>query len=201
MPIAALLLLVGLGQLPQAAGNPDPGGLVAQLGAPRFADRQSAAAALERLGSRALPSLRLARESRDMEIKTRAASLLLKIETALLTQPTPIQLDFDGTTLAELAQSLSRQTGFKIALYPQNLPRWRNQRVTLRHSEPLTFWKAVDELCDTASLQYNPNMQPFAGQQDQGFALTEGVARTPKRRFRIAGRFEYGLPASITSAG
>ena len=82
-----------------------------------------------------------------------------------------------GTTLSEVAQSLSRQTGFKIALYPQNLARWKNQRVTLRHSEPLTFWKAVDELCDTASLQYNPNMQGFAGQQDQVFALTEGVTR------------------------
>ena len=55
MPIAALLLLVGLGQLPQAAGNPDPDGLVAQLGAPRFADRQAAAATLERLGAPPCP--------------------------------------------------------------------------------------------------------------------------------------------------
>ena len=135
-----------------------------------------------------------------MEIKTRAASLLFKIETALLTQPTSIQLEFNGTTLSEVAQALSRQTGFKIALYPQNLARWKNQRVTLRHSEPLTFWKAVDELCDTASLQYNPNMQGFAGQQDQVFALTEGVTRadTP---ISDSGPFGYGSPASITIAG
>ena len=89
---------------------------------------------------------------------------------------------FDWTTKARrfptLAQSLSRQTGFKIALYPQNLPRWKNQRVTLRRPQLLPFWTAIDELCDTASLQYNPNMQGFAGGQDQVFALTEGVVRT-----------------------
>jgi hypothetical protein len=180
MSIAALFFLVGLGQSPGsvASPNPDPAALVLQLGAPRFADRQAAAVALERLGAPALPALHAARESRDMEIKTRASHLLVKIETALLTQPTYVRLDFERVTLSELAQSLCRQTGFKIALYPQNLPRWKNQRVTLRRPQLLPFWRAIDELCDAASLQYNPNMQGFAGQQDQVFALTEGVART-----------------------
>ena len=152
------------------------------------------------MGSPALPALRIGRQSRDMEIKTRAQGLLLKIETALLTQPTSVRLDFDGATLSEVAQSLSRQTGFKIALYPQNLPRWKNQRVTLRHSQVLSFWKAVDELCDTASLQYNPSMQGFAGQQDQVFALTEGVIRT-LTPISDQGRSACGFWASITSAG
>src|SRR5262249_21717511 len=40
------------------------------------------------------------------------------------------------------------------------------------------FWSAMDELCETASLQYNPNLQGFAGREDQVFALTEGVVRT-----------------------
>ena len=112
-----------------------------------------------------------------MEIKTRSAALLLKIETALLTQPTPVRLDFDGASISDIAQSLSRQTGFKIALYPQNQPKWKNQRVSLPHSR-VNFWKAIDELCDAASLQYNPSMQGFAGQQDVVFALTESVVRT-----------------------
>ena len=175
---AALLLCVVLGQLPQAAADSTSAALVRQLGAGRFADRQAAALELERIGSRALPALRAARLSRDMEIKTRAQALLVKIETALLTQPTSVRLDFDGATLSDVATSLSSQTGFKIALYPQNLPRWKNQRVTIRHAEGQTFWKALDELCDVASLQYNPGMQGFAGHQDQVFALTEGVIRT-----------------------
>ena len=133
-----------------------------------------------------------------MEIKTRARSLLLKIETALLTQPTSVRLNFDGQALSEVVQSLSQQTGFKIALYPQNLPRWRNQRVTLRNPKLLPFWKAVDELCDAASLQYNPTMQGFAGQQDQIFALTEGVIRTVTPIYD-EGPFRVRLLASIST--
>jgi hypothetical protein len=178
MSNTALVLLVLLGQVPTAETAPDPAALVRQLGAPRFSDRQAAALELERVGSLALPALRAARQSRDMEIKTRAQGLLLKIETTLLTQPTSVRLEFDGATLSDVALSLSRQTGFKIALNPQNLPRWKNQRVTLHQSQSLSFWKAIDEVCDAASLQYNPSMQGFAGQQDQVFALTEGVVRT-----------------------
>jgi hypothetical protein len=175
---AALLLLVVLGQSPHAEADVTSAALVRQLGAPRFADRQAAARELERMGSPALPALLAARGSRDMEIKTRAQTLLVKIETALLTQPTSVRLDFEGATLLDVATSVSRQTGFKIALYPQNLPRWKNQRVTVRHSQSQPFWKAIDELCDAASLQYNPGMQGFAGHQDQVFALTEGATRT-----------------------
>ena len=130
MSSAALLLLVALGQVPRPEPTPDPAALVRELGAPRYAERQAAALELERMGSPALPALRTGRQSRDMEIRTRAQGLLLKIETALLTQPTFVRLDFDGAPLSEVAQSLSRQTGFKIALYPQNLPRWKKQRVT-----------------------------------------------------------------------
>ena len=113
-----------------------------------------------------------------MEIKSRSIRILFKVETALLTEPTSVRLDFDGAALTDVAQSLSKQTGFKIALYPQNLPRWKNQRVTLQNSQPVSFWKAVDELCDAASLQYNPTMQGFAGPAEPVFALTEGVVRT-----------------------
>ena len=138
MSIAALFLLVALGQSPGSgaspSSSPDPAALVQQLGASRFADRQAAAVALERLGAPALPALQAARESRDMEIKTpHSPHLLAKIETALLTQPTYVRLDYEGRPRStDLVQSLSRQTGFKVALYPQNLPRWKNQRVTLR---------------------------------------------------------------------
>src|SRR5262245_61281830 len=137
MSIAALLLLVGLGQSPGKAPDPDPSALALQLGAPRFADRQPASAALERMGGRALSALEQARESRDMEIKTRATHLLDKIETALLTKPTNVRLDYESTAIADVAQSISRQTGFKISLYPQNLPRWKNQRLSLRRPQPL----------------------------------------------------------------
>ena len=61
MSSAALVLLVVLGQGPRVETTADPAALVRQLGAPRFAERQAAAADLERLGSPALPALRDAR--------------------------------------------------------------------------------------------------------------------------------------------
>ena len=77
---------------------------------------------LERLGGPALPALRAARASRDMEIKTRAVGLVSRIETALLTQPTSVRLDFDGATLSEVAQSITRQTGCKSAYIRRTYP-------------------------------------------------------------------------------
>ena len=111
----ALLLLVGLGQVQGSEARTDAAALVLELGG-RYADRQAAALALERIGAPAIEALREGRALRDMEVKTRSSSLLLKIETALLTEPTTVRLDFDGTLLSEVAESLSRQTGFKIAL-------------------------------------------------------------------------------------
>src|SRR4029077_4024866 len=110
--------------------------LVAQLGAARYADRPAAAAALERVGRPAFPPLRSARDSQDMEIRTRAAGLAQRIEGALLTQPTRIRLDFTNTTLSDVTRALSLQTGFHITLSPQNLPRWKYQRITLLQSQP-----------------------------------------------------------------
>jgi len=174
---ANLMLLVLLGQVPQAGPDRDPAALVAQLGAARYADRQAAAEALERIGRPALPALRTARDSRDLEVRTRAWSVSQKIEGASLTQPTRIRLDFNDTPLTDVTKALSLQAGFKMALYPPNLPKWRLQRVTLHGSQPVDFWKAVDQLCDAAGLQYNSSMHGFGGDREPIFALTDGSQR------------------------
>jgi len=174
---ANLMLVVVLGQVQATAPDLDPAVLVAQLGAARYADRQAAAEALERIGRPALSALRTARDSRDLEVRTRAWSLTQKIEEALLTQPTRITLDFDNALLADVTKSFSLQTGFKMALYPQNLPKWRNQRVTLHESQPVDFWKAVDQLCDAAGLQYNSSMHGYGGEREPVLALTDGSVR------------------------
>jgi len=172
---ANLMLAVLLGQGPAAAANRDPAALVAQLGAARYADRQAAAEALEQIGRPALLALRTARESRDLEVRTRARSLAQRIEGALLTQPTHIRLDFENTPLTEVTKALSLQTGFKMALYPTNLPKWKFQRVTLHGSQPVDFWKAIDQLCDAAGLQYNSSMHGYG---EPVFTLTDGALRT-----------------------
>ena len=148
------LLMVLLGQVP--GGQADPSGLVAQLGSARYAQREAASQALERLGRPALPALRAVRDARDLEIRTRAYHLIQKIEGALLTQPSRLRLAFDEAPLTEVVKSLGDQAGFQVALYPENLPRWRSQKVTLRESDPIPFWKAIDRLCDAAGLRKRP---------------------------------------------
>jgi hypothetical protein len=172
-----LIMLAVLGQVQGGEPSQDLAALVAQLGAARYADREAAAQAIERIGRPALAALRSARDARDLEVRTRASSLAQKIESLMLTQATRVQLDFDRTPLPEVATALSRQAGFKIALYPSNLPRWRQQRVNWRAARPMDFWKAVDQLCDLAGLQYNPSMQGYVGQGEPSFSLTEGTTR------------------------
>jgi hypothetical protein len=177
MPGVTLVLALWLGQIHAASPDSSPATLVARLGAPRYADRQAAAEALERLGAPALPALRSARESRDLEIRARAAVLTERIEAALLTQPTRLELNFKDAPLADVTKSLSLQAGFKLGLFPQNLPKWKFQRVTLRASRPVDFWSAVDQLCDVAGLQYNPTMPGSPGERDTTFAFTDGTGR------------------------
>ena len=109
--------------------------------------------------------------SRDPEVRTRAGALAQKIENALLTQPTRLQLNFQNSPLPEVARSLSRQTGFRIELYPANLPKWRQQRVNLNESESVDFWKAIDQLCDLAGLQYNASMHGLYRSRRAGVCL------------------------------
>ena len=111
----------------------------------------------------ALAALRNARDSHDPEVRTRAGILAQKIESALLTQPTRFVLDFQNTPLPEVARALSLQSGFRIELYPSNLPKWARQRVTLTESGPVDFWKAIDQLCDLTGLQYNESMRGYVG--------------------------------------
>jgi hypothetical protein len=178
MLVASIMALVVLGEPREAEGNGQPSAIVSQLGAPRYAEREAAAQALERLGRAALPALHAAREARDPEIRLRAAGLLKKIEIALLTQPTKVRLDFNNALLPEVTQDLTAQTGFKFALYPESGAQWRRLRVKLQNSEPVDFWKAVDQLCDVAGLQYNPELHGYVGQIQPVFAFSSVMMRT-----------------------
>jgi hypothetical protein len=170
-----LLMVVLSGQVPEEQA--DFGDLVSQLGAGRYAQREAASRTLEDLGRPALPALRAARGSLDPEIRTRASGLVQKIEGSLLTQATRVRLDFERAPLMDVVRSLGQQAGFKVALYPDNLPKWKYQKVTLRQAEPVTFWKAVDILCDAALLQPYPGLHGIGGPREPTFALTDGASR------------------------
>ena len=176
MLVAKLLVVVGIGQVP--GGQADASALVNQLGSARYAAREAASEALEQLGRPALKALRAARDARDPEIRTRAYNLIQRIEGNLLTQPSRVRLEFDNTPLLDVVKSVSAQAGFKVALQPENVPRWRSQRIALREPEPIPFWKAIDRLCEVAQLQYNPGMPGLGNPREPTFTLTDGALRT-----------------------
>ncbi len=175
MLVAKLWLLVLIGQAPRAQA--DLADLVGQLGAGRYAEREAAGKALEQLGRPALTVLRAVRDAHDPEIRTRASHLIQKIEGSLLTQPSRVRLDFDNAPLTQVVRSLSQQTGFKVALYPENLAKWKYQRVTLRQADPVPFWKAIDQLCEAAQLQHNPSIHGALSPREATFPLTDGAMR------------------------
>src|SRR4051812_11580173 len=87
----------------------DPSALVAQLGSARYARREAAASALEKLGRQALPALRSARDVKDPEIRSRASALITRIEGGLLTKPTLVTLDYRDRPLGEVIRSIGDQ--------------------------------------------------------------------------------------------
>jgi hypothetical protein len=175
MSVASLVLVMVLGQ--SSPTSVDPTELVDRLGAPRYAERQAATEALERLGRHALPALRAARGERDPEVRSRVAALVTRIEGALLTQPSTVQLNFDDAPLHQVLKSFSDQSGIRLTLQPENGPQFRARKVTLHESEPLPFWKALDRLCDAARLQYNSIPHGVSGGRDPSFLLFDGQNR------------------------
>ena len=113
----------------------DPGELVARLGSTRFVDREDASRRLEALDREALPSLRLALGSEDLEIRTRAAGLMRKIEFNGLTRPTQLLLNYREVELGKILEDVERQSGIKVLAAGsegESLALGRNSRSWLR---------------------------------------------------------------------
>src|SRR5262249_30564213 len=142
---------------------PDPAALVERLGAPRYAEREAAAAALERAGAAAVPALRAGRRARDPEVRARAAALLERVESALMVRPTAVRLDYRDRPLTDVVADLATQCGMPVLLDPENAQEWSRRRVSLREDGPVTFWRALDRLCREGGLHavVGPRSDPF----------------------------------------
>jgi hypothetical protein len=141
-------------------GFSDPARLVAQLGSPRYAEREAAGAALRTLGRDALSALREALTNPDAEIRTRATGLLQELETRLLIEPTQVRLAFDDLPLAEVLRQLGEQANVQLSLVGDVTPQIQQRRVTLVADGPATFWEAIERLCREAQLQVTSGMFP-----------------------------------------
>ena len=140
----------------------DVNNLVDQLGAPRFKAREAAEQSLFKLGKTALPALRAAQNSKDLEIKTRA------------TLPTYVKLDLNDVTLGEALEELSQQSGSNVALNPDEKGSARSRRVTCKTTQAVPFWKAFDDLCDRAQVHPIPGAQVPVGHRDGSLFVYDG---------------------------
>jgi hypothetical protein len=172
-----LIVLAMAGQGPSAgaklAGAEE---WISRLGASRYAEREAAAAQLEKLGRLALPALVARREHRDLEVRSRVNALIAKIEGSLLLQPTPVVLDYDDRPLAEVVAAIARRSDLPLALAP-GAP--ADRRITLRALKPEPFWSAIDRLADAADLGYNLTAPSVGAGREHPLTLAPGVARPP----------------------
>lgn len=128
--------------------------LTRMLGSRLFQTRESAEVELLRLGRGAIPSLRIAKRSRDLEVQLRAVSILERIEGNLLLEPTPIRLGCRNMPLADLVERIRDESGITLNLLPSAPDDWQSRLVTIEEARPLPFWTAIDRLCEEAGLHY-----------------------------------------------
>ena len=187
------VLFAVLAVMSDSSGKPmEPAALIAELGSPRFAQREAAEIALGRLGRAALPALRSVLTSRDPEIRTRATVLMNKIEGTLLVEPTLIDFDFQDVPLADVLTAINQQSGLKLVLNPPIPAVWADRRVSVRTNSPQPFWKAIDTLCAAAQLHYLLGGPNELDGGEAGIALYDGFASS-QGRFDDQGPFRIQL--------
>lgn len=150
MTITAVVVWLVLGW---AEGAGDPSELVQRLGSDREPERQAAEAALEKLGREAVPLLRVATDSQNPAIRSRAAALLERIKGGTdLLRPTLVALDFRDRPLAEVVDTVRRRSGLPVSLFPEDSPLWEGRRITLAGHDPVPFLEAIDRVCEAGRL-------------------------------------------------
>jgi hypothetical protein len=145
-----LVLVAALGADSQA---PDSriGTLIKQLGSDRFNEREKARHALEKIGEAALPALRQATKSPDLETSRRATELVRLLEerltTAKMLAAKRVHLKLKELPVLDAVAHLEKQSGYKIQVYGKP----DDRKITLDTGET-TFWQALDQLCLRAGL-------------------------------------------------
>jgi hypothetical protein len=152
-----LALALGLSSAGQPAPPADAArvkALVGQLGSDSFDEREHARKELEAIGHPALPALRAALKTTDLETSRRAAELIRRIEekalSAQLLAPKKLRFKAQGQPVLEAVAALAKQSGYAIRV-DGDRTLLTGKKVTLDTGE-VTFWEAVDRLGAQAGL-------------------------------------------------
>lgn len=117
--------------------------LIVQLGAPSFVDRESAANQLLKMGSAVRDNLMRARNSKSLEIRSRAASLLKQLENP----PTAEELN-------EYAQLPDEKLNLEHGM-------WLIARIVNHDSQKTDMTKPLDELAEKVKLKLGKGNDPM----------------------------------------
>jgi hypothetical protein len=140
---------------PLAAQTADPlAGKVQNLAHPRYAEREKAARELEAAGEPALAALKPALQSKDEELRARAAVVAERIERAVrsdrLLAPPKLALKFDKTPLDQAVREFSAKTQIRAMLDKTKIKN-PDRTVTVDTGE-VPFWEAVHAFYKAAEL-------------------------------------------------
>ena len=138
-----------------APSTPTPEALVAQLGAPRYQDREDAARALEAAGPSALPALRAAAVGANPEIARRAGDLVgrlqRQVDTTKRVAAKTVKLNYRDQPLGNAVNDLKTRTGLNVVLDTAKVAD-PFRKITCETGD-LTAWEAVDAFCAAAGLR------------------------------------------------
>jgi hypothetical protein len=148
-------LTFGPAQVP--AGKHDEGAvqrLIRQLGSRKYAEREVAARKLAAVGESALPALRRAARTADLEIRRRAEQLVHQIEVeaeaARLLAGKRVRLVYKATPVLEAVEDLAARTGLEVRV-EGDLTTLKERTVTL-DTGATTAWEALAAFCRKAGL-------------------------------------------------
>jgi hypothetical protein len=132
--------------------------LIEQLGHRDYRIREEANRALVARGQEALPALRKARNHKDPEVRRRVEALIGPLEAELLVTPKRINLVLNQRTIREAVSELSKQTGYKIELWPE--AQFNGEREKQVHNfrfNNVPFWEALDQVSAAGGLVLQQN--------------------------------------------
>jgi hypothetical protein len=122
--------------------------LVEQLGDANFRVREAAGKAIEARGIAILPELRTAAAaSPSAEARRRLQSLVGQMERAAALEPKWVTLKCKDQSVANVLADLAKQTGYQLVYQGGG-----NAGTLTYNLERVTFWQAIDRVCDDAHL-------------------------------------------------
>ena len=113
--------------------------LIENLGSRDFHVRDAASQALSRAGVEVLPDLQKARKSADPEVRRRLDELIPLLARKLALAPKLITLHMTARPIKDVLAELTRQTGYKIASWPDEQPGAKDPHVFTFHLDNVPF--------------------------------------------------------------